>query len=808
MLKSVPTIGESKVMVNALVDACRQNGFRLTKWISNRREVIESVPEEDRAGGIKNLDLDHDRLPTDHALGLQWNVEEDTLGFRGETKEKPLTRRGILGTVSSVYNPLGLAAPAILPAKIILQSLCKDRLGWDDEIPAAQVEHWNKWVSSLPELEKNFSVPRCLKPTGFRVPMSSELHHFSDASDVGYGVVSYIRMVNLNADIHCALLSAKARVNPLKRVTIPRLELAASTVAVRTDKMLKRKLDIPIAESYFWTDSQSVLRYVSNKSERFHTFIANRLAVIHEGSKPNHWAYVKSSLNPADECSRGQTVHKFLKNARWIRGPDFLWDVPDVWPRHPYDIQLQPEDPEVKKVATVRATFARDPENPVRRLIQHYSSWYHLKRAVAWILKVRQILKKRINGVKSCMLHAQEINNEDLEEAETAIIKIVQKDSFSDEINTLEGKLNQTKVSCIRKLDPVLDKSGIMRVGGRLNIDMIPEDARHQVILPKNSHVSELILCDIHDRSHMGRMYMISKLREKYWIVNANAAARKLISKCVVCRRLKANPAIRAVHIEKADSLDTASYINALRRFVSCRGNVTDIRSDNGTNIVGAERVLREELGKWNTTQIKDNLMKDGVTWKFNPPYGSYFRGVWERQIRNIMRLLQATANKQTLTDESLATLYCEVEAIINSRPITQPSGEAHDVETLTPNMLLTMKSTSLPPCLVTKSDSYAVSRWKKVQYLTEIFWKRWKKEYLPQLQVRQKWLKQRPNLKLGDIVLVIDQNTPRGVWPLGRGVQTMPDKKGLVRRVLVKTRNTVIERPIDKLCTLLEADG
>ena len=151
--------------------------------------------------------------------------------------------------------------------------------------------------------------------------------------------------------------------------------------------------------------------------------------------------------------------------------------------------------------------------------------------------------------------------------------------------------------------------------------------------------------------------------------------------------------------------------------------------------------------------------------------------------------------------------VFCEVESIINSRPIRTPAEDAQDLEALTPSMLLTMKSVCLPPCLTEKNDIYARRRWRQVQYLSDLFWCRWKREYLPTLQQRQKWLKPKPNLKIGDVVLIKDENTPRGVWPMARVVKTMPDNKGLVRRVLVKTSRNILERPCDKLCLLLDAE-
>ena len=262
-LKSVKTVDSAINLVKDLQKLLMNGGFRIAKWISNSRDVVMSIPTSERAKEVKDLDFDHDTLPIERALGVQWCVESDTFCFRIEVKEQPLTRRGILSMISSVFDPLGFLAPFVLRAKKLLQSFCKLQLGWDDEIPEHFAIQWNSWFSDLQKLS-NFSIQRCVKPVGFGKLCSVQLHHFSDASEIGYGTVSYLRLENTNKDIHCSFVMGKSRVTPLKQTTIPRLELTAATVAVRTDKMLKAELDIPIDESIFWTDSMVVLRYTGN----------------------------------------------------------------------------------------------------------------------------------------------------------------------------------------------------------------------------------------------------------------------------------------------------------------------------------------------------------------------------------------------------------------------------------------------------------------------------------------------------------------------------------------------------------------
>ena len=265
--------------------------------------------------------------------------------------------------------------------------------------------------------------------------------------------------------------------------------------------------------------------------------------------------------------------------------------------------------------------------------------------------------------------------------------------------------------------------------------------------------------------------------------------------------------ATRAIHLEMASSLDTDSFIHALRRFIARRGQVKELRSDNGTNFVGAQRELKEAIEGWNQGQIHNILLQRGINWIFNPPAGSHHGGVWERLIRSVRKVLNSTLNVQSLDEEGLHTVLCEAEAILNSRPITKASTDPNDLETLTPNHLLLLKTTpSLPPGHFQKEDLYARRRWRQVQYMSDLFWKRWIKEYLPQLQERQKWSNIRRNFTPEDIVIIVDDSAPRNSWLTGRIVETIMDKKGLVRQLRIKSKTGFLTRPINKVCLLLEA--
>ena len=457
-------------------------------------------------------------------------------------------------------------------------------------------------------------------------------------------------------------------------------------------------------------------------------------------------------------------------------------------------------------------------------------------------------------------------STEEIDASEKAILRYIQRRDFSEEFSCLENSQSRTvaarpirKASRLYKLDPFLHDNLIV-VGGRLSHAELDFRSRHPIIVPKTSHVAQLIIDHVHQtEGHQGREHVLASLRQKYWIPKANVTVRSRIAKCTTCRRVQAATqsqkmsdlpldrvssdlppftsvgtdffgpffvkrgrgqakrygviftclGIRAVHIEIAHSLTTDGFIQALRRFQARRGQVREIRSDNATNLTGGEKELRSEIQKWNQNQIHDRLLQRNIKWTFNAPGASHHGGVWERQIRTIRKIFSAILGQQSLDDESLSTLMCEIESIINNRPITAVSSDPNDLQPLTPNMLLLMKSEpTYAPGTFPPEELYARKRWKQVQQIADQFWFRWKREYLLTLQQRQKWIKLSRNMMRNDIVLVMHENLARNAWPLGRVMEVYADSKGVVRVVLVRTKQSLMKRPVHKLVLLQAADG
>ncbi|XP_072173968.1 uncharacterized protein [Diadema setosum] len=420
-LKCESSEAEAIDLIQKTVSMCAKGNLRLHKFVSNSPEVTSSIPESERAAVAKtSLELgQQDATPIERALGLHWCIDSDEFCFRLTLKDRPLTRRGILATVASVYDPLGLIAPLVLVGRQILQEMCRSKVDWDHPVPDELRPRWEKWRQEMLKLDK-VKIPRCFQPQDFGTPKEVELHHFSDASLTGYGQCSYVRLKNESDRVHCSLVMAKARVCPLKPTTIPRLELQAATCSVKIANILDNELDYSSATHHFWTDSQVVLGYTHNETKRFHMYVANRVERIRQTSRPEQWNYVASAENPADHASRGLTTEEMLAS-NWLTGPKFLWE--NEIPPQDVTAEVSPDDVEVKS-ATVHATQAKTFTSFEERLTR-FSSLENALKAVAVIVKCSY----RKRGLSIDEVEAKQV-------AERNLICAIQKEAFREESNS------------------------------------------------------------------------------------------------------------------------------------------------------------------------------------------------------------------------------------------------------------------------------------------------------------------------------------------------------------------------------------
>ena len=285
-LTSTDSVQSAIALVQGLRELLSLGGFRLTKWISSSPEVLRSIPLEERSKSFTSVNLENNT--NERVLGVHWNVSSDEFGLnvKDNLKRKVFTRRLVLSTVNSLYDPLGFVAPVILVARILQQKVIELHSDWDEELSESDVQEWNNWLDELTQLRK-LTLPRCFKPAGFRHVITYQVHHFCDASVRGYGFVTYLRLEDESCLIYCSFLCGKAKVTPPRSESIPRLELVAAVLAVKADHWIRNHLEFPNCQSIFWTDSSAVRHSISNKTKRFRTFVANRLAKIHRQTEPS-----------------------------------------------------------------------------------------------------------------------------------------------------------------------------------------------------------------------------------------------------------------------------------------------------------------------------------------------------------------------------------------------------------------------------------------------------------------------------------------------------------------------------------------
>ena len=904
---------------------CEAGGFNLTKIMSCSPAVMAVVPPEKRSESSKSFNLKGPST-VEKPLGVQWTIENDELGFSITFKTGPLSRRGILATISGVYDLLGIASPFILRGRKILQEITAEKVGWDAEVDSKHIHSWNVWKEDMLLLNE-LKVSRCYKPPDFGNVVDVSLHTFGDGCKIGYGAACYLRQVDDEGKICVALVMGKAKVSPLKMISIPRVELAASTVVAKLAEMVKEGLKFEEIKMIYYTDSKVALGYICNDVKRFRVFVSNRHQLIRSYTEKHQWRHIDTKENPADDASRGLSMKQSDKVHRWLYGPQFLYHEPtDHCPAAIIDSSnLIPEDdPEVINCVNVCSVKEESILDVLERRI---SKWTRMKRTMAAVLYFVRKIKKRVKdkgsvtrkeGDSSLNLTKEELRQaekgimdqvtvENLREAERCLILMSQSSHFSQELSALKGKVEKQRVDVatpkrtvhfaeehsdssatqakkdnkpsartqtrvrkkslrrMYKLDPFLDEHGIMRVGGRISNSTEKNEIKFPVILPRKSTLSKRIVEHFHHSvEHGGRSSTVNEIRSNgYWILGISSIVRSSIYHCVGCRvqrgamgcqkmsnlpieRMSSEPPFtycgvdmfgpftikegrklhkrycalftclssRAIHIEVTASMNTDSFIQALRRFIARRGVVRTIRSDNGGNFVGTENELLKAWKEMNQTQIIDYLNSnncDWVTWERNVPVASHMGGAWERQIRTVRGVLNSMLKSDTrpLDNEAFCTLMAEVEAIVNSRPLTIENINDPSSMPLTPNHLLTLKSKVVmpPPGNFQSADVYCRKRWRAVQHLANVFWNRWRKEYLQSLQVRKKWTEKKRNFCIGDVVLLEEPDNIRNNWPMGVVVAAVPSDDGLVRTVEIKVASgSIMKRPITKLVLLVES--
>ncbi|XP_055623360.1 uncharacterized protein LOC129766789 [Toxorhynchites rutilus septentrionalis] len=831
-------------------------GFELRKWNSNSSEVLSNIPanlKDDRS--IVTVDDVQGSVST---LGLLWHPESDT--FRFKVPEcfinAPITKRIVVSEMSKLFDPLGILGPIVITAKVFVQLLWKSKLGWDEVLPSSLCNVWENYRRGLNTLE-SFSIPRLVKAPGSGKTI--QLHGFCDASKNTYGACIYVRSVGTNGITTTRLLTAKSIVAPIQTLSIPRLELCSAFLLSHLHENVMLNLNMNI-NSFFWSDSSITLHWLQNPPSHYNTFVTNRVAEVQRLTEGGIWSHVAGLENPADLISRGCDPCELINNALWWKGPPWLSSDRSEWPSMFVVPDVKQFPPEVVE-ATLCSLAAVTRSSGVTdcTLFTRYSSLSRLTRIVAYCR--RFVHHCRIKSAGSDLQLIPHLISDELRQALISLVKVVQEEHFSNEIIILQAKDDaQLSKSPLGTLNPFIH-DGLLLVGGRLNHSSYAFTRKHPMILPAGHPFTSLLIDSVHVQLlHAGPRAMIAHIRERFWPLNLRNLARRHVRSCVRCyrtrpraehqlmgqlpkvritpararidfcgpvwlkiplRRMKSAPPIRAyvavfvcmatkaAHLELVGDLSAETFIAALKRFVSRRAKPIALFCDNATNFKGADKELRNLCKQLNDQQLQMKVASfcadSSIQFSFIPARAPTFGGLWEAAVKAFKHHFRRVIGIDSLSAEVMQTILCQIESCLNSRPLTALSEDPSDMEILTPGHFLVGSALqSIPEPDLAQIPENRLSLWQEMQRRTLSFWKLWSTDYITQLQQRTKHYYRQPNVLVGKLVLLKDDNLPPLRWSVGRITAVHPGADGLVRVVTIKLASgAVFDQPIVKICLL-----
>ncbi|XP_072375607.1 uncharacterized protein [Diabrotica undecimpunctata] len=443
-------------------------------------------------------------------------------------------------------------------------------------------------------------------------------------------------------------------------------------------------------------------------------FVGNRISQIQELTDPKEWRHMRTDQNPADIVSRGIFPSKLVDCQRWWCGPDWLGLDEQKWPKSvPEQFSDMPE-------TRVHVGTCQDAKNVYKFPFHIFGHIIRIKRSLAYCLRYFKKLlhKDTLSGALTPaeLAHAMDI-----------LVKLSQKESWAQEIKELSNKRQLLSNNTFRRLSPFLDANGILRVGGRLQLSSLEYAKKHPALLSSKHPLTKLLVEWEHERLlHAGPQAVLSSIREQFWIIGGRNLVRYVTHTCVQC--FKAQP-------------------------VPLSQKMAPLPKDRVTPSPPFYVTGMDYAGPF---QIKTK----------SPNFG----GLWEAGVKSCKKHLKRILGNCTLTFEDFYTTLVQIEAILNSRPLCPLSSSPDDFESLTPShFLIGRRLTLLPDPDVREVPMNRLSRYQHIQMLQQHFWTRWSSDYITELQQKGKWFTEKPNLEVGQLVVLKEDNLPPCQWKMGR---------------------------------------
>ncbi|XP_011878479.1 PREDICTED: uncharacterized protein LOC105567860 [Vollenhovia emeryi] len=503
---------------------CMAGGFPLRKWAANCPEILAGIPLEHRASKEPHL-WEHEIHST---LGLRWHPSDDAFAFTIQPRTvSSYTKRSVLAETARLFDPLGWLSPVIIRAKILLQSTWMQQLDWDAPLSSVDILHWRRLFEELPLLE-GLRVNRWLGSGAENTLI--ELHGFADASERGYAAAVYLRLGD-GSKARVQLLAAKSKVAPIKPVSLPRLELCAAALLTKLVAHAQSILSLSTAPTILWSDSTVTLHWIQGHASRWKTYVANRVAYVQQRLPEAKWRHVPGIENPADCASRGIAPSHLVHHPLWWTGPPWLLKDRASWPQEGLEVA---DDEIPERRTTVHVAVAKVEDEP--ELLLRFSSLHRLQRVTAWCLRWLRAAKKPEGRRASLTLSPDE-----LESALTRWLRVLQALHYPAEVAAATDNRALPRNSKLLKLNPYLDDSGVLRVGGRLKHAVLPHDERHPMIAPPLSHLTRLLVEACHRRTlHGGTQLTLGMIRLRFWVPQGRSVVKQWLHRCVTCTRWRA----------------------------------------------------------------------------------------------------------------------------------------------------------------------------------------------------------------------------------------------------------------------------
>ena len=844
------------------------------KWATNSPTLRQTIPSDKQAGAI-SLGHEADDLfcnelsdaPSVKCLGILWHPDKDLLQFFHETEEtdqKGWTMRQISSRTSRLFDPLGLMSPLLLEGKLLMQSLWRLGLSWDDEVPAEVAEKYNKWLKKASKSHLSHIKRRVKGAFG---STEDRLIVFTDASSQAQAAAAYLYSSGEDRHEGC-LWASKQKISSLNRCeSISRLELEGAVLGVELARQICRAMQWDLGRVLYFTDSTTVLWWLRTYKE-LDVFVGNRVCRILDGSSVNQWFHVATKSNPADIPTRGMSGRKLVECSLWWEGPDFLRTPREDWPDQPEVVETREcctgyRKEERRRVSGWLCVNRQAVESPRDgrtgwpdsfwcKIVLKHSDLEKGLRISTLVLKFLGMFR-RFNWASNTELYKRY--------SQAAVLRMAQYEGLFE---VLTSVLNNAKLpSKYLELNPGLDEVGVLRVRGRLqHADRLPYAARSPVLLSGRHEYSKRFLEQLHVR-HLrhcgGKSTLMSESRWQAWITGLSGAAKAVLRSCVWCRRsskavaarmrtaplhftripLKQGCAFteigldmagpfhvkhgrtravgkrfilifsccwtRAISLEVIDSASTESCVMAFLRHSNCFGYPRYVNSDRGTNLVGLDRHFRDQWAVLESQFTKKSVDWPAVRWKFNPPYSPRFSGHVETMVKVTKSCLRKVLGqpKYLFRDEELQTLLKVVQGYANTRPLGKISNDPSDAPPIVPADFLMTGSRFLGGLPEMEFASYSLkTRKEMLGGVTKDLWNELVSGYILELQ-KTKGKSGEHNITVGSIVLLLDKTLPSGKYCLGKIESEVRNPDGRARSFMVRHNGEVVCRSIMALAPL-----